>query len=122
MESQRDDIVANGIIFGISVLNDILVDKHHLVTDAHIFINDCLTNQTRPKKDELIMSIRTKLILYYMGIVLVILLAIYGYLDHSLKQNLSEQITTELKVQANLTREFLLEMLPDTFLANPINK
>ena len=68
------------------------------------------------------MSIRTKLILYYMGIVLVILLAIYGYLDHSLKQNLSEQITTELKVQANLTREFLLEMLPDTFLANPINK
>ena len=60
------------------------------------------------------MNIHTKLILNYMGIVLVILLAMYAYLDYSLKQNLSDQITDELKVQANLTREFLLEMLPDT--------
>lgn len=49
-----------------------------------------------------------------MGIVLVILLAMYAYLDYSLKQNLSDRITDELKVQANLTREFLLETLPDT--------
>ena len=60
------------------------------------------------------MNIHTKLILNYMGIVLVILLAMYGYLDYSLKQNLSDRITDELKVQANLTREFLLETLPDT--------
>ena len=55
-----------------------------------------------------------QLILNYMGIVLVILLAMYAYLDHSLKQILSERITDELTVQANLTREFLLETLPDT--------
>jgi two-component system phosphate regulon sensor histidine kinase PhoR len=61
------------------------------------------------------MNIHTKLILNYMGIVLVILLAMYGYLDYSLKQNLSERITDELTVQANLTREFLLEKLPDTY-------
>ncbi len=49
-----------------------------------------------------------------MGIVLVILLAMYAYLDYSLKQNLSERITAELTVQANLVRESLLETLPDT--------
>ena len=49
-----------------------------------------------------------------MGIVLVILLAMYAYLDYSLKQNLSERITAELIVQANLVRESLLETLPDT--------
>ena len=48
-----------------------------------------------------------------MGIVLVILLAMYAYLDYLLKQNLSERITDELTVQANLTREFLLEKLPE---------
>ena len=61
------------------------------------------------------MNIHTKLILNYMGIVLVILLAMYGYLDYSLKQNLGERITDELTVQANLTREFLVEKLPSTF-------
>ena len=60
------------------------------------------------------MNIHTKLILNYLGIVLVILLAMYGYLDYSLKQNLSERITEELTIEANLTREFLLEVLPDT--------
>lgn len=60
------------------------------------------------------MNIHTKLILNSMGIVLVILLAMYGYLDYSLKQNLSGRIADELTVQANLTREFLLETLPDT--------
>ena len=62
------------------------------------------------------MNLHTKLILNYMGIVLVILLAdvcLSGF--NSLKQNLSERITDELTVQANLTREFLLEKLPDTF-------
>ena len=60
------------------------------------------------------MNIHTKLILNYLGIVLVILLAMYGYLDYSLKQNLSERITEELTIEANLTREFLLEVLPGT--------
>ncbi len=61
------------------------------------------------------MNIHTKLILNYMGIVLVILLAMYGYLDYSLKQNLSERITEELTAEAHLTREFFLEVLPDSF-------
>ena len=52
------------------------------------------------------MNIHTKLILNYMGIVLVILLAMYAYLDYSLKQNLSERITDELTVQANLSENF----------------
>lgn len=65
-------------------------------------------------RKEINMNIRTKLILNYMAIVLVILLAMYAYLDYSLKQNLSERITAELTVQANLVREFLLETLPDT--------
>ena len=56
------------------------------------------------------MNIHTKLTLNYLGIVLVILLAMYGYLDYSLKQNLSERITEELTIEANLTREFLLEV------------
>ena len=60
------------------------------------------------------MNIHTKLILNYTGIVLVILLAMYAYLDYSLKRNLSDRITDELTVQATLTREFLLETLPDT--------
>ena len=59
------------------------------------------------------MNLHTKLILNYVGIVLVIVLAIYAYLDYSTKQNLSERITAELTVQANLSREFLLDNLPD---------
>ena len=55
------------------------------------------------------MSLHTKLILNCMGIVLVILLAMYGYLDYSLKQNLSERITDDSIAQTNLTREFLLK-------------
>ena len=65
-------------------------------------------------RKEISMNIRTKLILNYIAIVLVILLAMYAYLDYSLKQNLSERITDELTVQANLVSEFLLETLPDT--------
>ena len=55
------------------------------------------------------MNLYTKLILNYMGIVLVILLAMCGYLDYSLKQNPSERITDELTVQANLSGSFCWE-------------
>lgn len=61
------------------------------------------------------MNIRTKLILNCMGIVLVSLLAMYAYLDHLLKRDMGERVTDELTVQAHLTREFLLDKLPDTF-------
>ncbi len=61
------------------------------------------------------MNIRIKLILNCMGIVLVILLAMYAYLVYLLKQDTSKRITDELTVQARLTRELLLEELPDTF-------
>ena len=61
------------------------------------------------------MSIRIRLILNYIGIALVILLAMYGYLNHSLKRMLNEQITSELKAQAHLVRDFLTMTLPDTF-------
>ena len=44
------------------------------------------------------MNIHTKLILNYMEIVLVILLAMYIYLDYSLKQNLSDRIADDLRV------------------------
>ena len=39
----------------------------------------------------------------------------YGYLNHTLKQMLNEQITSELKVQVHLVRDFLFRTLPDTF-------
>jgi two-component system phosphate regulon sensor histidine kinase PhoR len=61
------------------------------------------------------MSIRIRLILNYIGIALIILLAMYGYLNHTLKRMLNEQITSELKAQAHLVRDFLLSTLPDTF-------
>ena len=61
------------------------------------------------------MSIRIRLILNYIGIALIILLAMYGYLNHTLKRMLNEQITSELKAQAHLVRDFLTMTLPDTF-------
>ena len=61
------------------------------------------------------MSIRVRLILSYMTIVLVILLATSAYLNRSLTQMFNEQITSELKVQATLIREFLITPLPRTF-------
>ena len=61
------------------------------------------------------MSIRIRLILNYIGIALIILLAMCGYLNHTLKRMLNEQITSELKAQAHLVRDFLLRTLPDTF-------
>ncbi len=61
------------------------------------------------------MTIRTRLIFNYTGIVLVILLGISVYLNHFLKQVLDRRITTELRMQAELTREFLAEAIPEAF-------
>ncbi len=58
------------------------------------------------------MKIRTQLALSYIGIVLLVLLAVYFFLGEALKGLLSDRITNELKVQAALTREFLVEALP----------
>ena len=60
------------------------------------------------------MNIRTQLTLRYIGIVLVVLLAMYFYLATMLKDSMSNRITSELEIQAALTREFLIEKLPAT--------
>ena len=61
---------------------------------------------------ETIMNIRTQLTFRYIGIVLLVLLAMYFYLATVLKDSMSSHITSELEVQATLTREFLIEELP----------
>ena len=58
------------------------------------------------------MNIRTQLTFRYIGIVLLVLLAMYFYLATVLKDSMSSRITSELEVQAALTREFLTEELP----------
>ena len=58
------------------------------------------------------MNIRTQLTFRYIGIVLLVLLAMYFYLATMLKDSMSSRITSELEVQAALTREFLIEKLP----------
>ena len=58
------------------------------------------------------MNIRTQLTFRYIGIVLFVLLAMYFYLATMLKDSMSSHITSELEVQATLTREFLIEELP----------
>ncbi len=58
------------------------------------------------------MNIRTQLTLSYIGIVLLVLFAIYLILEVTLKGLLSNRITNELEIQASLTREFLIEELP----------
>ncbi|MCY3743375.1 MAG: ATP-binding protein [Candidatus Poribacteria bacterium] len=58
------------------------------------------------------MNIRTQLTLRYIGIVLVVLLAMYFFLATMLKDSMSTRITSELEIQAALTREFLIEKLP----------
>lgn len=60
------------------------------------------------------MSIRTQLTFSYIGIVLLVLFAMYLYLGATLKASLSSRITDELEIQAALSREFLLEKLPQT--------
>lgn len=59
------------------------------------------------------MNFRTQLILSYIGIVLLVLFAMGLYLGSALKGVLDDRITEELKVQAALTREFLLVELPE---------
>ena len=58
------------------------------------------------------MNIRAQLTFRYIGIVLLVLLAMYFYLATMLKDSMSNHITSELEVQAALTREFLIEELP----------
>ncbi len=60
------------------------------------------------------MNIRTQLTLSYIVIVLLMLFAIAICLGPALKGVLSERITDKLEGQAALTREFLIEQLPDT--------
>ena len=60
------------------------------------------------------MSIRIQLTLSYIGIVLLVLFAMYLYLGTTLKASLSSRITGELEIQAALSREFLLDELPQT--------
>lgn len=59
------------------------------------------------------MNIRTQLTLSYIGIVLIVLFAIYFFLGGALETVLSDRITNALQVQAALIREFLIKELPD---------
>ncbi len=58
------------------------------------------------------MNIRTQQTLRYIGIVLLVILAMYLYLATMLKDAMSSRITYELEVQAALTTEFFIEELP----------
>lgn len=69
------------------------------------------------------MNIRTQLTLRYIGIVLLVLLAMYLYLGAMLKDSMSTRITRELEIQGALTKEFLTEKLPakDNFTYDAID-
>ena len=69
------------------------------------------------------MNIRTQLTLRYIGIVLLVMLAMYLYLGTMLKDSMSSRITSELEVQAALTTEFFIEELPaeDSFTYDAID-
>ena len=58
------------------------------------------------------MNIRTQQTLRYIGIVLLVMLAMYFYLGTMLKDSMSKRITSELEIQAALTTEFFIEKLP----------
>ncbi|RKU26924.1 hypothetical protein C6497_12835 [Candidatus Poribacteria bacterium] len=58
------------------------------------------------------MNIRTQLTLSYIGIVLLVLFAMYMILEVTLEGLLNNHITDELETQASLVREFLIEELP----------
>ena len=58
------------------------------------------------------MNIRTQLTLRYIGIVLLVLIAMYIFLGTMLKDSMSDRITSQLEMQAALTREFFMEKLP----------
>ncbi len=59
------------------------------------------------------MNIRTQLTLSYIGIVLLVLFAMYLYLGQTLNDSLNSRITSELEIQAKLAREFLIEKLSE---------
>ncbi|MDE0011652.1 MAG: ATP-binding protein [Candidatus Poribacteria bacterium] len=69
------------------------------------------------------MNIRTQLTLRYIGILLLVMFAMYLYLGTMLKDSMSKRITRELETQAALTRELLIEKLPaeDNFTYNAID-
>ena len=69
------------------------------------------------------MNIRTQLTFRYIGIVLLVLFAMYLYLGTAAKNFLSDRITEDLEVQTELTREFLVEKLPakDNFTYDAID-
>ena len=69
------------------------------------------------------MNIRTQLTFRYIGIVLLVLFAMYLYLGTAFKGFLSNRITNDLEVHAALTREFLIEELPakDNFTYDAID-
>ena len=77
--------------------------------------------RTTPNKSE--MNIRTQLTLRYIGILLLVMFAMYLYLGTMLKDSMSKRITRELETQAALIREFLIEKLPaeDNFTYNAID-
>ena len=77
--------------------------------------------RTTPNKSE--MNIRTQLTLRYIGILLLVMFAMYLYLGTMLKDSMSKRITRELETQAALTRELLIEKLPaeDNFTYNAID-
>ena len=58
------------------------------------------------------MNIRTQQTLRYIGIVLLVMLAMYFYLATMLKESMSKRITSELEIQAALTTELFIEKLP----------
>ena len=58
------------------------------------------------------MNIRTQQTLRYIGIVLLVMFAMYLYLATMLKDSMSSRITHELEVQASLTTEFFIKELP----------
>lgn len=60
------------------------------------------------------MNIRTQFILSYIGIVLLVLIALGLFFGIALKGVLNDRITNELEVQAALMSEFLLDELPET--------
>ncbi len=70
------------------------------------------------------MNIRTQLTLRYIGILLLVMFAMYLYLGTMLNDSMSKRITRELETQAALTREFLIEKLPaeDNFTYNAIDR
>ena len=69
------------------------------------------------------MNIRTQQTLRYIGIVLLVMLAMYLYLATMLKDSMSNRITYELEVQAALTSEFFINKLPteDNFTYDAID-